>query len=78
MAFNPPSWERGFGLLGWRPEFQWGCFSPDGRPIAYAIEKTAHVWDISEPGAHLVGDSLVGYSKNIIFLTFSPISSQGP
>ena len=45
------------------------CFSPDGRFIACAAEKTILFWDITIPGAPLVGH-LVGHSNPISFLAF--------
>ena len=45
-------------------------FSSDGKFVACGGNATIYVWDITIPGARLVG-SLVGHSKPITFLAFS-------
>ena len=46
------------------------CFSPEGRFVACSDDTTVYVWDITIPGAPLVG-RLAGHSDSIIFLAFS-------
>ena len=45
------------------------CFSPDGRFVACAANATIFVWDITIPGARLVGH-LVEHPNSIKFLAF--------
>ena len=49
------------------------CFSPDGRFVVCAAIATILVWDITIPGARLVG-RLVGHTDLIRFLAFSSSS----
>ena len=46
------------------------CFSPDGRLVACAADRTIYVWDITNPEARLVGN-LVGHSSPVSFIAFS-------
>ena len=46
------------------------CFSPDRKFVACAADTTIWVWDITIPGAPLVG-RLAGHTDTITFLTFS-------
>jgi len=50
------------------------CFSPDGRLVAAAADKTAYFWDITSPDPHLVG-TFLGHTLNITSLIFSSPSS---
>ena len=50
------------------------CFSPDGRLIAAAANRTAYVWDITNPDPHLV-ETFVGHTGDITALVFSSPSS---
>ena len=45
------------------------CFSPDGRFVAFSVDKTIYVWDITIPGARLVG-RLAGHTSIITSLAF--------
>lgn len=45
-------------------------FSPDGKLMACAADRTIFVWDIANPGARLVR-KLVGHSNPIAFISFS-------
>ena len=50
------------------------CFSPDGKLIATAADKTAHVWDITSPQSHPI-KTFVGHTNYITSLAyFSPSS----
>ena len=46
------------------------CFSPDGRFVACTADTTIPVWDVTIPGARLVGN-LIGHSNSIYFIAFS-------
>ena len=46
------------------------CFSPDGRFVVCAADTIILVWDITIPGARLVGH-FVGHTNSISFLSFS-------
>jgi WD40 repeat protein len=46
------------------------CFSPDGRFVAYAFDKTIHIWDISKKEPRFAGE-LVGHADSITFLIYS-------
>lgn len=46
------------------------CFSPDGRLMACAADRTIFVWDITHSEARLVGNC-VGHSRPVSFITFS-------
>ena len=50
------------------------CFSPDGRLIAAAAEKTAYVWDITSQDPHLI-ETFIGHTDTITSLVFSSPSS---
>ena len=50
------------------------CFSPDGRFIAASVGSTAHTWDITSPGPHLI-DTFTEHSNTIDALVFSSPSS---
>ena len=45
------------------------CFSPDGRFVALSVGETIYVWDITIPGARLVG-RLAGHTGHITSITF--------
>jgi len=49
------------------------CFSPDGRLVAAAADKTAYVWDVTSPDPHLV-ETFV-HTVEITGLVFSSPSS---
>ena len=49
------------------------CFSPDGRFVVCAADTVILVWDITIPGARLVGH-LVGHTDTIYLLAFSSSS----
>ena len=50
------------------------CFSPDGRLIAAAADRTTYIWDITCPESHPIG-TLIGHDKEIRSLIFSSPSS---
>ena len=50
------------------------CFSPDGRLIAAADGKTAHIWDITSHDPHLV-NTFISHAGQITSLVFSSPSS---
>ena len=50
------------------------CFSPDGRLIAVAADKTAYVWDITSPDSYPI-ETLIGHTDTITSLAFSSPSS---
>ena len=50
------------------------CFSPDGRLIAAAADRTAYVWDITNSDPYLV-ETFVGHTDDITALVFSSPSS---
>jgi len=50
------------------------CFSPDGRLIAAAADRTAYVWDVTNPDPHLV-ETFIGHTDKITALVFSSPSS---
>ena len=45
------------------------CFSPDGRFVALSVDRAIYVWDITIPGARLVG-CLAGHTNIIRSLAF--------
>ena len=45
------------------------CFSPDGRFVAFSVDRVIYVWDITIPGARLVG-RLAGHTDTVTFLAF--------
>ena len=50
--------------------FRYGCFSPNGRFVACAVDDAVCVWDITRPGPRLVGN-LLGHTKEVISIVFS-------
>jgi len=50
------------------------CFSPDGRLVAAADDRTAYVWDITNSGPH-PNQTFVGHTFDITGLAFSSPSS---
>ena len=50
------------------------CFSPDGRLIAVAVDRTAYVWDTTSSAPHPV-ETFVGHTQVITSLVFSSPSS---
>ena len=50
--------------------FRCGCFSPNGRFVACAVDNAVYVWDITGPNPRLVGN-LVGHTKDVISIVFS-------
>ena len=50
------------------------CFSPDGKLLAAATNRTAYIWDITSPDFHLV-ETFVGHAGYIDALIFSSPSS---
>ena len=50
------------------------CFSPNGRLVAFAVNNTAYIWDITSPGPHPI-KTFVGHTGNITSLEFSSVSS---
>ena len=45
------------------------CFSPDGRLVAIAVDKTAYCWDITTSEPQLV-ETFIGHTDDIAFLMF--------
>ena len=50
--------------------FRYGCFSPNGRFVACAVDDAVFVWDITGPDPRLVGNFL-GHTKEVISIVFS-------
>ena len=47
-------------------------FSPDGKLLAYASERTVRVWDISKGVVRQILEGLDGYWGMVKAVTFSP------
>ena len=45
------------------------CFSADGRFVAFSVQRAIYIWDITTPGARLVG-RLAGHANLITSITF--------
>jgi len=49
---------------------RYGCFSPNGRFVACAVDCAVYVWDITGPEPRLIGN-FVGHTEPVISITFS-------
>ena len=55
-------------------DIRYCCFSPDGRLVAVAADKTSYVWDITSSESHLI-ETFIGHTDAITSLAFSSPSS---
>ena len=72
QTFGPRATVAEFHVTNGTPRYC--CFSPNGKLIAAAVDKTAHVWDISSSGSHPI-ETFIGHTSNITALAFYSLSS---